>query len=303
MRTAFIILLLYMTAEAKIKMAITVDDLPAHGQLPASSSRIQIATKMLEIFKSHQIPEVYGFLNAGKIGDDKMLAESVKTWVDAGYPLGNHTFTHKSINKVSVEDFKQEIDNNESALKSYSGKYDWKYFRYPYLHEGNTLDTRNAIREHLKNKGYKIAQVTVDFEDWSWNEPYARCLDRKDAKNIKWLKTTFLANAKEQLRRAVKLSDYLFHRPVSHILLLHVGAFDADMMDDLLTMYKKEGVEFIPLSEAAKDDIYAIDPAVASEHGSELTFQILKSRNLKTKDARLKPFNIYPRAKLEKVCR
>tara|TARA_B110001454_G_scaffold16145_1_gene14533 strand:+ start:30495 stop:31379 length:885 start_codon:yes stop_codon:yes gene_type:complete len=294
---------LSLFSEAKIQMAITVDDLPAHGQLPGGYNRLQITKKMLDVLKSHQIPEVYGFLNASKIGDDKILMESVKLWTDTGYPLGNHTFTHKSINKVSLAEFKQEIDNNESALQNYGGKFDWKYFRYPYLHEGNTLETRNAIRDHLKSKGYKIAQVTVDFEDWSWNDPYARCLDKNEKKTIKWLKSTFIANAKEHLRREVKLSKFLFQRPVKHILLLHVGAFDADMMDELLLMYKKEGVEFIPLSEAISDEIYTIDPALAAEHGSELTFQILKSKNLKLKDAGLKKFSMYPKEKLDKVCR
>ena len=81
-------------------------------------------------------------------------------------------------------------------------RMDWHYFRFPFLREGETLGKRRAIRRYLRANGYRIAQVTIDFEDWSWNEPYAYCLDKGDARSISWLKTTYLRNAVDQLERA-----------------------------------------------------------------------------------------------------
>lgn len=296
-------LFVFSTSQAKMRMAVTIDDLPRHADMPRTSNRLEIARKMLDGLKRHSVPEVYGFVNAQKSDDDKSLEDILRLWVEYGYPLGNHTYSHKSINNITSGSFKRDIDKNEKVLRYFGGAFDWKYFRYPFLHEGNTFEKRNAVRAHLFKKGYKIAQVTVDFEDWSWSDPFTRCVDRNDRNKIEWLKKTFLKNAVEQLHRAEQISQGLFHRSISHILLLHVGAFNAEMMDELLTAYEKEGVEFIPLSEAAKDEVYAIDPAVIYDHGgSEFTFQIMKARGLTQKDLGLERYDGYPGEELKSVC-
>lgn len=296
-----VLIVLSLPAQAKMRMAITIDDLPVHGAMPKKENRVEIAKKMLGALQKEKVPEVYGFINAGKLESDPKADEVLKLWVSEGYPLGNHTYAHKSINDIDISDFKLSIDKNEKKLQEYSGKYDWKYFRYPFLHEGNSLERRNAVRSHLKENGYRIAQVTVDFEDWAWNEAFARCADKKDHQKIQWLKDFFISEAVTQLYRAETISKSLFKRSINHILLLHVGAFDAEMMEDLLKVYKKEGVEFIPLSEAVKDDVYAIDPGIPEKWGSEFTFQIMNSRGLKHEDVGLKPYP-NPKMELKKVC-
>lgn len=291
------------------RVAITVDDLPAHGPLLEGQTRIAIAKKMLEVFNKHKIPHVYAFINAGKeskdtgkAGDREDLKSVMKLWVEMGHPLANHTYTHPSINKISVEEYKQQIELNEPILKELGSGYDWKFFRYPFLHEGADMPTRNAIRAHLKQRGYRIAQVTIDFEDWAWNEPYVRCVKTNNQKLISKLKKSFMKNAVDNLKRAEKISMALFGRQIDHILLLHVGAFDAEMMDELLTSYKKAGVQFISLNEAAKDEVYSIDPGIASKAGSELTYQYMKSKGIKHQDIGLQPYKAYPKELIETAC-
>lgn len=291
-----------VSAFASIKVAITVDDLPTHQDLPPGVTREMVAKKMTRVLRKHNVPEVYGFINAGKVEKKNESKEVLKIWKKAGYPFGNHTYLHEDINKTSVEDFKKAIELNEPMLKELSGASDWKYFRYPYLREGETMETRNAMRSFLAERGYKIAQVTIDFEDWSWNGPYARCVAKKDKKSIEWLKETYIQNATDMLDRAETLSQALFKRSIPHVLLLHIGAFDAEMIDKLITEYKKKGVEFIPLSEAQKDEVYSLDPAVAAKWGSELTYQVMKARKLSLSDVGLQKYESYPAEKLEKIC-
>jgi peptidoglycan/xylan/chitin deacetylase (PgdA/CDA1 family) len=289
-------------AQSKIQIAITVDDLPTHGQLPPKVSREDIAKKMTAIFKKHKVPEVYAFINAGKVEERHESMEVLQIWKDAGYPFGNHTYLHSNINKVSIDEFKTAIDKNEPMLKALSGSDNWKYFRYPYLREGDTLEKRNAIRKHLFDHGYQIAQVTIDFEDWSWNDPYARCMAKSDSKSIEWLKETYLSYADQAVDMEEFISKALFKRSIPHILLLHIGAFDAEMLDELLTHYERKGVEFIPLSQAMRDEVYAHDPGIAQKNGSELTFQVMKARGLKSKDIGLPKPDRYPGKKLDEVC-
>ena len=226
----------------------------------------------------------------------------VKLWTDAGYPLGNHTYSHPDLHKIPTGNYLQDIDRNEPVLRRLT-PLDWKYFRYPFLREGNTVSKKKAVREHLQSKGYRIAEVTVDFEDWSWNDPYARCKNTGDLNAIKWLKSTYLSNATDNLERAKKMTDALFNKPVAHILLLHVGAFDAEMLEPLIRAYQDRGVEFIPVSEAVSDPIYELNPEVPFEFGAEFTFYVMKARKLSLKDLGLEPYTGYPGAELESKCR
>ena len=48
------------------------------------------------------------------------------------------------------------------------GSNDYKYFRFPFLAEGETQEKRDGVREFLFHNGYKIAPVTLDFFDYDW---------------------------------------------------------------------------------------------------------------------------------------
>lgn len=268
-------------APEPIQMAITVDDLPSHGSRPNGVTQLDIVTKMLSVFKQHKVPEVYGFINAERVKSQPELEKVLQKWRAEGYPLGNHTFTHLDLNQTDVPAYEKEIEANEPYLQKLSSGSDWHYFRYPFLHEGDDLKKRNAIREFLKQKNYHIAQVTVDFEDYAWNDPYYRCKQSGHEKEIPELRKSYIGDAVQNLRTGVKLSQALFKRQIAHVLLLHMGAFDAEMVDELLTTYEKEGVKFIPLSQALKDTVYKTDPGLEQKFGAELPYQILKSRNIK----------------------
>ncbi|MBI2026611.1 MAG: polysaccharide deacetylase family protein [Deltaproteobacteria bacterium] len=286
-----------------IKIAITIDDLPSHANVPQGLNRVEIARKMLSVLKKYNVPEVYGFMCAKRILNEPDLIDVLKLWRSSGYPLGNHTYSHKSLTRSSAEEFKKDIIDNEPILKQLADDTNFKFFRYPYLHEGNTQEKRNAVRKFLVKNGYNIAHVTVDFEDWSWNDPYARCVAKNDKESIMWLRKTFLRNATDKLERAEKISKYLFKRPISHILLLHIGAFDAEMLESLLLAYKIKGAKFVSLTGAINDNIYSYDPQWVFDHGAEFIYQIMKSRGLKSSDIGLKPYLDYPQEKLDKICR
>ncbi len=287
---------------AEIKVAITIDDLPTHGQLPNNMTFLEVVQSMVTTLKKHQVPDAHAFINGGKVINDPSLMKVLEIWKESQFSVGNHAYLHEDLHQTSIEDFKLAIDKNEPLLKKLNSNKEWKFFRYPYLREGDHLTKRNSIREYLKQKDYKIAQVTIDFEDWSWNNPYARCFDQKDQKSIDWLKKSYLQNAVDQLLRADQISKKLFKRSIPHILLLHSGAFDALVFDELLKSYKDKGVRFVTLSEALKDPVYSIDPGSADKWGSELTFQIMRSRNLSLKDLGLMPYKNYPATQLESVC-
>jgi peptidoglycan/xylan/chitin deacetylase (PgdA/CDA1 family) len=289
-------------AFSSIKMAVTIDDLPTHGKLPPGVSRIEIAKSMLATLKVNKVPEVYGFINAGHIGQDKNLTEVLNLWIKSGYPLGNHTFSHKHLNKTSVEDFYNEIAANEPTLKAIGGQFDWHYFRYPFLDEGGSLEKRNSVRTYLKANKYKIAFVTDEFEDWAWNDPYARCKGKNDQKSVRSLKDSYSSAAAERFILDSKILNAIYHRPVARILLLHIGAFSAEMLPAILKMYKERDVEFIPLSEAAKDPIYDEDFGIARGGGGDFEYNALKAKGLTIEGLGLGPAWKFPGKELSQIC-
>ena len=286
------------TAQQRAEVAITVDDLPSHGDLPSTMKRSDVAKSMIATFKAKGVPAVYGFVNAKWVGDDQDKADVLKIWVDAGFPLGNHTFSHIDINTATPEAFESEIAADEPTLQGLMGAKDWHWLRYPYLHEGDTLEKRHAVRNYLKEHGYKVAQVTLDFGDYAWNVPYARCTEKHDTQAIEWLKSSYLQTASESFDLDRKLSAMLFGRDIKYVLLMHIGGFDSVMLPELLDLMKKQGFDFVPLPEAEKDPAYQSDPDAPLLHGGTLLEQLIEGKHMK-----YPPVPDRPMQKLDAICR
>src|SRR5258708_10442156 len=74
------------------KIAFTFDDLPAHGPLPPGESRLEVASKILAALHDVHMPQVFGFVNGARV-EQPSDAAALQAWRDAGYPLGNHTWS------------------------------------------------------------------------------------------------------------------------------------------------------------------------------------------------------------------
>jgi peptidoglycan-N-acetylglucosamine deacetylase len=279
------------------EVAITFDDLPAHGPLPADTTREDVTRKILAAFKEAKVPEVYGFINAGKLQAHPEDLKVLQLWREAGQPLGNHTLDHMSLNNNPLGAFEDNVAKNEASLQELMGKKDWHWFRYPYLDEGDTLEKRRAARAYLKDHHYRIAHVSLDFEDYAWNAPYARCSDKKDEKAIAWLRESYLKTAADYVKLGREMSKQLFHRDIKYVLLMHIGAFDAEMLPQLLVQLKQEGFTFITLEKAQQDPAYEIDPDTPRKDGAILQEQIFDARHLQI------PPNAKPMKQLQELCK
>jgi peptidoglycan-N-acetylglucosamine deacetylase len=266
-------------AEPKLKVALTFDDLPLNGMLPAGKKASDFARDTVAVLKKHRIPPSYGFLNAKYLERDADGALAYRIWIDSGNPLASHTYTHLDLTKSSVEEFQREILHNEPVLQLLmppDGKlaragHDWRWFRYPYLHEGDTLEKRREIRAFLAARNYRIAQTTLDWEDYIWNSSHARCWLKKDEPAIQWLRESYLTAAREFIRFQVANSRLVFGRDINHVMLLHLGSFSAHILPDLFKLLKEENFEIVTLEEAQKDPVYDYDPDIGTPGGGTLT--------------------------------
>jgi len=276
-------------AAPKLKVALTFDDLPLNGTLAAGAKQSDYARDTIKVLKKHRIPPSYGFINADKLERNPDGALALQIWVKGGHPLANHTYTHLDLTKNSVEDFQREILRNEPALELLmpEGQKDggaqhgrWSWFRYPYLHEGDTLEKRRAVRAFLAASGYRIAQTTLDFEDYLWNSAHARCWMKKDEESLKWLRESYRTAARDFTRFQVVNSRAVFGRDIHHVMLLHLGSFSSHILPDLFEILDEEGFEIVTLEEAQKDPAYDYDPDLADPGGGTLVEQGMQAKKI-----------------------
>jgi peptidoglycan-N-acetylglucosamine deacetylase len=289
-------------ADPKLKVALTFDDLPLNGTLATGFKQSDYARETVRVLRKHKIPPSYGFINARGLERNPDGALALQIWVKSGNPLANHTYSHPNLTTTSVEDFQREILRNEPVLELLmpdGGKSNWRWLRYPYLHEGDTLEKRRAVRAFLAGNGYRIAQTTLDWEDYMWNSAHARCVMKQDAQSVVWLKESYVTAARDFMRFQRDMSRQLFGRDINHVMLLHLGSFSSHILPDLFALLDREGYEIVTLEEAQADPVYQSDPDVASPNGGTLTELTHEARKLPWPTGA----PVKPRERLDTICR
>jgi peptidoglycan/xylan/chitin deacetylase (PgdA/CDA1 family) len=279
-------------------VALTFDDLPAAGGLIPGTTRVEIAKKLTTELKARHIKGVYGFVVGSGLVDDPDVQQALRIWLDAGMNIGSHTYMHPSLTDVTAEAYIHDIALNEPVLAKYAGKRDWHWFRYPYLYEGDTLEKRHEVRSWLHAHHYRIAQVTLNFDDDDWQDPYARCMVLHDDAAIQWLRQSYLANAEQFIRVGRQEEQIVFGHEIPNVLLLHETAFTTLMLPELLDMLQRQGFRFAPLKKVMQNRAYSLDPDAALKNGGTLPNQFMDSRHLV-----YPPFIDEPSQKLENICR
>lgn len=246
-----------LAAPPGFDIVITADDLPAHGPLPPNATRIEVAQQFLAALTAHQVPEVYGFVNAIHIDQEPGTAKVLDMWRAAGYPLANHTYSHMNINTGGLTAFEADIEKGEPAISSRMTGQDWHYLRFPFLAAGTDPAVHAGIIDYLKTHGYRIADVNMSWNDWAYTDTYARCVAKGDQAAIDAMKAQYLQGAKDAVARAEATSQMVYGRQIPEILLIHEGAFTALMLPQVLDQFKAEGAHYITLAQALSDPAYA----------------------------------------------
>jgi peptidoglycan/xylan/chitin deacetylase (PgdA/CDA1 family) len=240
------------------EMAVTFDDLPVVRAANAEAAK-DITTRLLQTITSEKLP-VVGFVNESKMErDGKLDPEMVavlKMWVDADLELGNHTYSHMDLHHNPPEAFEQDVIHGETTTRSLlkqKGK-ELRYFRYPYLHTGRDLETKNKVAEFLASRGYTNAPVTIDNAEWIFALAYEQSDGDLRAKIVE----SYISYMSDKIAFYEKESRLLLGRNMHHILLLHANQLNAAHLPGLLQVIRAKGYTFISLEEALKDEAYGL---------------------------------------------
>ena len=278
------------------EVAITIDDLPAAAASPTrgdARSIIDMTTKILATLKQQNVPAV-GFVNEQKVykwGEVDERIRALAMWLDAGFELGNHTFSHPSLNKVGMQEFEDDVIQGESVLKLLLAQHKMKlrYFRHPFLDTGRDLKTKLDIEAFLTGRGYRIAPVTMDAWDWMFAGVYADAKARGDAAMEQKVVSTYLSYTETVFAFYEKFSKELFGYEPKQILLLHGNTLEADHLNDVLELLRKLGYKFITLENALSDQVYSLPDTYIGEEGTGWIDHWAIARGITRKDYPVAP--------------
>jgi peptidoglycan/xylan/chitin deacetylase (PgdA/CDA1 family) len=139
-----------------------------------------------------------------------------KLIVDAGYPIGNHSYTHPDFTTLTVENMQAEIEKTTAAMLKLGVPDPQPLFRAPY----GALNKR--VLSMLAGEGYVSVYWTIDTLDWK--------TDRTPAQ----IRNVVLKNLKP-----------------GAIVLMHVGSKqELEVLPGLLEEIKARGYRFVNLRDA-----------------------------------------------------
>jgi len=259
-------------------VAVTFDDLPAPRVAVVSNTPSGLrenTARLLGALEAHGVAAV-GFVNEGKLvvpGED-LAARAARTdvlrmWLDAGMELGNHTYSHPDLNTTPLADFEEDLVRGEPTLVGLlSGRgQTLRYFRHPFLHVGLDLEKRQAFERFLAERGYTVAPVTVDNDDYIYAALYAKAMRRGDTELAGRIAADYLRYMESVFEFVEGVSQRLAGREIPQVLLLHANAVNADTFGRLAEMLKRRGYGFVTLEKALADDAYRLPDTYVGKWG------------------------------------
>lgn len=177
-------------------VALTFDDGPSAITTP----------QVLDILERYKIKSTFYLVGKNISGNESLLKRMKK----AGHEIGNHSWDHQDLTKLSPEQVKAEIDDTSAAVKDVLGQ-GTKTMRPPY---GATND---IVRSCLE---LPPVMWTVDTYDWQNKNP-----------------STILENIKNALQ------------PGSVILMHDIHQTTVDALIPVLDYLVSQGYKFVTISE------------------------------------------------------
>jgi len=261
------------SAKLDRQVAVTIDDLPAGmaDRLPAADITA-LTTKLLTTLRDQKVP-VVGFVNEKKLykpGEADERIKCLQLWLDYGFELGNHTFSHMSLNQNGLKAWEDDVIQGENVTRMLLAqkKMKLRYFRHPYLDTGRDLGTRREAERFLVERGYRVAPITLDGWDWMFAGLYEDAKKRNDAALQQQIVKEYLAYHDAVFAYTEQLSTKVVGYEPKQILLLHASNLEADHIGELLDVLRKRGYRFIPLEDALGDTAYSLPDTYVGEEGT-----------------------------------
>jgi peptidoglycan/xylan/chitin deacetylase (PgdA/CDA1 family) len=239
--------------KATKQICITFDELPVAVSF-TDVDPVVVTDAILETLKKHEV-KAAGFVVGSRIGTGYDL---LGKWLNGGHRLGNLTYSHQDFHEMDAGTFLRDVVAGSDAIETMLSGFGQKkrYFRYPFLHYGNTVDKKRQAQNFMKEYGIKVAHATVVVEDYLYNMTVEKSGGQLDSADYDLLLSEYITHVLEELLRAESLSREILKKPCHQILQLRANQLNALVLDELLLALEEEGYKFVSLDEALKDKLF-----------------------------------------------
>ena len=249
-------------------LLVTVDDLPVASRFHEDpAERRRITDGLLAVLVKHRVRAV-GFVtwaNFRGTSDQELLDD----WLNQGHELGNHSDRHLNLTSSDAGAWVADVESARARLDGFlraRGRR-LRFFRFPFLREGDSEAKLDAARGWLARSGQRNLPVTIDDQDWSFEEPWVRAQRAGDATALARVAEDYLAALRLSVRHHEANGDRLLGRQSPQVLLLHANAVGVGCWDRLFTWLEEAGHRFASADEVLADPVFSELPRVPATHG------------------------------------
>lgn len=261
-------------------LLVTVDDLPIAGKAAETpAGRRALTEAHLAALRAQGIRAV-GFVTWANVHGPEDV-ELLKLWLDAGHELGNHSDRHLSLTSTDLAAYQADVEGARVRLAELLATRGQKlrFFRFPYLREGDTPEKLQALRDWLRQTGQRNLPVTIDDQDWSFDAPWRAARDAGDQARQAEVAADYQASLRLATRHHEGQGDELLGRQTPQVLLLHANAVGAAEWLRLFEWLKAQGHRFATADEVLADPVFAELPAVLAPYGYGLWDRLRQQRD------------------------
>jgi peptidoglycan/xylan/chitin deacetylase (PgdA/CDA1 family) len=216
----------------------------------------QANVRLLDVMSKHRVRAA--LFVVGRNADSDAGHKIVRSWKDAGHLIANHTYSHRMYGGLTFEEFSADVTHAGQVLAKELSEP--RFFRFPALKEGNTVEKRDRMRKFLATNGYRNGHVTIDASDWYYDRRLRTRLAAEPAFDVNRYREPYLNHLWDRAQYYDKLSTGLLGRSVPHTLLVHYNLLNSLFLSDALDLFRRRGWRIIDAENAFRDPVFESAP-------------------------------------------
>jgi peptidoglycan/xylan/chitin deacetylase (PgdA/CDA1 family) len=142
-----------------------------------------------------------------------------------------------------------------------------QYFRYPFLHTGDTKESKDAVQNFVAKHGYKNAPVTLDNNDYLFAVYYAKMLASHNLRQAEHIREEYVSYMESIFEFFEKRSAEVTGHEIRQILLVHANQLNADAIPELLAMMRRREYTIVSLTRALDEPAYSLSDSYVGTRG------------------------------------
>jgi len=238
------------------RVAITMDDFNLFGADEPTAEKRNNA--ILSALRAHSLKAA--IFVAGQCIDSPLGLRLLQQWNDEGHIIANHTYSHRNYAASDFAEYTADILRCEALIKNH--RQFRRFFRFPYLREGDTAEQRDRMRTFLADHGYRNGAVTIDASDWYIDERLRQRLSTDPSADTTGYRDYYLQHIRDRSTYYDGLSRQALGRSIEHTLLVHHNVLNEMYLGDILDQYKLQGWKLVDAERAFADPVFSQQPNV-----------------------------------------